>query len=370
MLLIIVVLFTQANGPLGAWSADLLRATLGPTRTAQIEAWYLGITDHVQQVVYHVSGKPATAPWRTGSAPTRTPAGPPRTQPFIPMPLAPITSALAPALPGEGDWTTSGTPASLPNQAALVYKTFVRPDAARPYAIVTLIQFDHRLTTLHLVGGTQEPGGPRGVAGTGRIPTADLPVLLAAFNGGFKYADGHYGMMAHGVTYAPPLAGQATIAMTASGDVILGAWGRDPQLTLNNPHLVAWRQNAALLIDHGVVNPLTSDGAAWGGTILNSVYTWRSGIGITAAGDLIYAGGNALSAATLGKAMQAAGAVMAMQTDINPFWVRAFFYQHASNGSLQITKLNPAMAGRGNEYLQGNKRDFFYVTRRGVPSKP
>ena len=63
---------------------------------------------------------------------------------------------------------------------------------------------------------------------------------------------------------------------------------------------MAWRQNAALLIDKGVINPLTQDGAAWGGTVLNSSYTWRSGIGITAQGTLIYAAGNALTALTLG----------------------------------------------------------------------
>jgi hypothetical protein len=126
---------------------------------------------------------------------------------------------------------------------------------------------------------------------------------------------------------------------------------------------VAWRQNASLLIDQGVINPLTQDGAAWGGTYLNKANTWRSAIGITADGTFIYAAGNALTAETLGQAMKAAGAVTAMQTDINAFWVRAFLYERDHNGQLIINKLNPQMQGTGQEYLHGMQRDFFYLTR-------
>ena len=54
---------------------------------------------------------------------------------------------------------------------------------------------------------------------------------------------------------------------------------------------------------------------------------------------------------------------MAMQTDINPFWVRAFVYYRSASGSLQITKLNAGMQGNGNEYVYGTQRDFFYLTR-------
>jgi hypothetical protein len=115
---------------------------------------------------------------------------------------------------------------------------------------------------------------------------------------------------------------------------------------------------------------LTQDGAAWGGTILNSVYTWRSGIGITDHGTLIYAAGSSLTALTLGEALHAAGTVMAMQTDINPFWVRAFLYNRDAHGMLNIVRLNPAMYGTGTEYLYGTQRDFFYLTRFTPPPPP
>ena len=61
---------------------------------------------------------------------------------------------------------------------------------------------------------------------------------------------------------------------------------------------------------------------------------------------------------------------MAMQTDINPFWVRAFLYNRDAHGMLNIVKLNPAMYGTGTEYLYGTQRDFFYLTRFAPPPPP
>lgn len=362
MLLLIAVLATQLNGVFGGWLADELRAVLGPQATAQVESWFLGVQDSFNQAKYQISGKPASAPW---SAP---PGSNSDTQPHVrqhAMPLPAIAPLIQPALPGEGIWTTDGLPPPSPDQPPLAAKTFLRPDPARPYAVVTLLQLDLRYLSLHIVAGKNEPGGPLGHHGSSVIPQEDRQndSLFAAFNGGFKYADGHYGLMTQGTVYVPPQPNAATIAVTAQGQVLLDAWGRDPDLTATNTNLVAWRQNAALLLDHGQLNPLTSDGAAWGGVWLNKAHTWRSAIGITDHGTLIYGAGDSLSAATLGKAMLAAGASMAMQTDINPLWVRCFLYQSSASGELQIAKLHPGMQGSGREYLQGTDRDFFYLMR-------
>ena len=281
------------------------------------------------------------------------------------MQLPAIPPIVAPALPGEGIWTTAGLPG--PGLGALppLAKTFIRPDAARPYALVTLLHVDLRIARLHMVAGTTQPGGPRGLTGAGVIPggVGGQDRVLAAFNGGFKYADGAYGMMVGGTVYVPPVWGAATVALTSAGHVIMGSWGLDQRLTGANGGLTAWRQNGALLIDHGRVAPLTQDGAAWGLTILNRAYTWRSGIGLTRRGTLLYAAGDALSAATLAEALRAAGAVTALQLDINPFWVRAVTYGHDATGQLVATSLNPGMHGTGMEYLTGDARDFFYITR-------
>lgn len=378
LILVVVIVMSQGNGTVGAWMADTLRALVGPTITAQVEAWYLNASNTFQQWQYQVANKQPTAPWQLTpvASPTNSSGNKLAQQPTammtLPMSLTMMQPTISPALPGEGQWAimdyASGQYSTLPLDA----KAFYRPDPSHPYAIVTLLKFDARFTTLHIIGGTREPGGPRGVYGPGIIPAADQKsnALIAAFNGGFKYADGQYGLMVHGVVYVPPQKGSATIAITKEGRLVLGAWGVDPLLNSQNTDLVSWRQNAALLIDRGVINPLTNDGAAWGGTILNSVYTWRSAIGISANGALIYAAGNALTAKTLAQAMQAGGAVMAMQTDINPFWVRAFMYHRDQKGVLSINKLNPQMQGTGNEYLLGTERDFFYLTAFMPPKPP
>lgn len=371
VIVIVVLVLGLGNGTVGAWAADTFRAIVGPVATAQIEAWYLNAQNKVQQWQFQASGQHVNSPWKltpTAVKPTPTPT-PPAWSTMKPMPLSAMQPIVSPALDSEGTWNVLEQAQKPYNYLPLSARAFIRPDPAYPYAIVTLLQFDARFSRLHVVSGTQEPGGPLGIHGAGIIPQKDQQnnTLLAALNGGFKYADGAYGLMADGVVYVPPQPKTATIAITREGKLLLGSWGVDPQLTTSNKDLVAWRQNASLLIDRGVINPLTKDGAAWGGTILNSEYTWRSGLGITAEGNLVYAAGNALVPETLGKALLAAGAVTAMETDINPFWVRAFLYQRDGKGNLTITKLNPQMQGTGYEYLNVDQRDFFYLTRYTPP---
>ncbi|GLV53331.1 hypothetical protein KDH_01860 [Dictyobacter sp. S3.2.2.5] len=361
---IVVLVLTQGNGTVGAWSADEFREIAGPVAAAQVEAWYLDLQNKFNQLQYQLGLQHITAPSQLPLTMAKS-APPPARVAWKAMPLPSMQPLISPVLKGEGSWNmleqAPGPYAYLPIDAS----AFIRPDPHYPYAIVTLLQFDMRFSRLHIVAGTQEPGGPLHAYGTGSIAQADQAgnTLLAVLNGGFKYADGAYGLMTDGRVYVPPQPNVATIAITRNGKLIIGSWGVDPELNSQNKNLLAWRQNASLLIDHGAINPLTRDGAAWGGTILNKEYTWRSGLGITAQGNLIYAAGNALLPETLGKALSAAGAVMAMETDINPFWTRAFLYQRNNNGTLTINKLNTQMQGTGNEYLQADQRDFFYLTR-------
>src|SRR6202011_5823426 len=131
-----------------------------------------------------LGGQQVNAPWSVASSPQLTPS--PSPQGLTPMPLGPIKPFLSPPLPGEGVWITNGLPPPSSHLPPLVAKAFIRPDPARPYAIVTLLEFDTRFVLLHMMAGTSEPGGPRGIVGPGVIPSSDLKnnQLLAAFNGG------------------------------------------------------------------------------------------------------------------------------------------------------------------------------------------
>jgi Phosphodiester glycosidase len=360
---VVVIVLTQGNGIVGAWTADEFRAIAGPVAAAQVEALYLNAQNTAYSWEYQLGLHHVAAPFQVKSTVIKS-AKPTKTT-LKPMPLTSMKSLISPALNGEGVWNILEAAPHTYSYLPLDAKAFIRPDPTIPYAVVSLLQFDARFMRLHIVSGTQEPGGTLGAYGPGIIPQADQEgnALLATLNGGFKYADGSFGLMTDGKVFVPPQQNAATIAITKSGKLIIGAWGTDPRLNNNNNDLAAWRQNAGLLINNGEVSALTKDGAAWGGTILNSEYTWRSGLGVTAEGNLIYAAGNALLPETLGKALKAAGAVMAMETDINPFWARAFLYQQDTSGALTISKLSADMQGTGKEYLTANQRDFFYLTR-------
>jgi hypothetical protein len=372
--LVVVVLLTSAgpliNSPVGAWGADVLRAALGPRLTAQIEAYYFNATDTLDRARVHLFGAPKAAPW---AAPHGTPLpttrgtaanpdafarmhGPP---PATALPQ--VQPMLSPALAGEGEWSAEGLPA--PSYAiwpAPLAKTFLRPDPVRPYAVVMLVAIDLRQVRLHVVDGTSQPAP----GGAGVVPAGDQAanLLLAAFNGGYKAADGHYGLMTDGRTYLPPQPDAATLALYNDGSVRMGAWG---SAAIPTAGLIAYRQNGAPLIVGGAINPSAqTDGYAWGAPILANIYTWRSALAMTAWGVLIYAAGNAVSANTLAQALVRAGAVEAMQLDINPTWVRFDTYARSgAGGSLVAEKLRADMYGGPGQFLLPYQRDFFYVTR-------
>jgi hypothetical protein len=356
------------DSPVGAWGADALRATLGPQLTAQIEAYYFNAADTVQQWRTRLFGASQAAPWSAPHglpAPTGAAAAGRRGIPTT-MRLPSVALILTPALAGEGEWSADALPGpTAASWPAPLVKTFLRPDPARPYAVVTLVAIDLRQVRLHVVDGTSEPasGGP------GVVPAASQQdgVLLAAFNGGYKAADGHYGLMTGGRTYLPPQPGAATLALYADGTVALGAWGTP---AIPTQGLIAYRQNGDALIADGVINPSTrTDGYAWGAPILANIYTWRSALAMTSSGVLIYAAGNAVSANTLARALLDAGAVSAMQLDINPTWVRFDTYSQASSGgSLVAHKLRADMYGGPTQFLTPYPRDFMYITRSPPPA--
>ena len=99
----------------------------------------------------------------------------------------------------------------------------------------------------------------------------------------------------------------------------------------------------------------------WGATLGNKLYVWRSGVGVTANGALVYAGGPDLSIYTLADVLARAGAVRAMELDINTDWVDYFYFNPASgqpatpaNGSKLLSKMADSTA----RYFQPSSRDF------------
>ncbi len=276
-------------------------------------------------------------------------------------------SSLAPlgTLPDEGQWSPY---LHSPDGQAVAYRTVLLADPRRPYSTTTIVAFDLRATRLHFVLGTVEPlpATPE-PARTGAIPPGDLRpgVLLSAFNGGFKARPGYYGAMADGIVALPAIHGLATVAIYTDGHVCIGEWGKD---ILDSPDLAAWRQNGALLIQAGQINPATTVTTdVWGLTKKGEAITWRSALGLSAdARTLYYAAGQQLDVSMLTRTMAHTGAAAALQLDVNDGWVH-FTAIRGTGASLTAVPLLPAMNWDVDRYLRHYDRDFFYVTAVTAP---
>ena len=358
--------------------AELSRSIIGDENTARIESWYFSVQDRFDKTKYAVFGG-ETNPFEEDAAelslatveviqPIDSLAHVEIARP-APMPLPEVKPLHDKPAPGEGVWTTAGLPRSYPDDV-LMAKTFIRPDTARPYAVVGVVLVDKRRMRLHITGGTQDPGGDLGVNGPGVIPEAQRKDLLVAWNGGFRGPHGGYGMYADGKQYRPLRSGFASIALLQDGTMKIGEWGRDVTWS---PEIEAVRQNAVLLVDNCEVSKRTKEGNnTWGYVQVNSAefITWRSAIGLTSNGDLLVAAGNSLSADSLARALWAAGACYAMQLDINTPYVLTSLYLPQPDGTLKAAKFMDTMVDGPGRFFTTQKNDFMYATWDETNYKP
>jgi hypothetical protein len=230
--------------------------------------------------------------------------------------------------------------------------------------MVAVVAFDLTQSRLHYVIGTNEPAVPIVPKPLGIIPARDRLVgtLLAAFNGGFKTVNGHYGVMYNNSVLLKPISKIGTVALYKNGNVRIGEWGTDMDYTKD---MVSFRQNCPLMVHNGVVNPLVYNDSVndWGGTIRGFVVDFRSGLGISQDGKtLYYFAGQNVSMPDLAKAMQDAGAYQAMQLDINSYYV-LFTNFISDNGKLRAQPLlQKGMESNINRFLGPYTGDYFYVT--------
>lgn len=267
-------------------------------------------------------------------------------------------------LPTEGVWHGAGKAV---RGAPAVMVTVFRPEAAYPRQVAYAAWIDTSRVTLQLYPGRVQPphASPRGPM---EVPTAMRGALLAAFNSGFTYKDSHGGFAAGGITMEPMRPGQATVVGYADGRVDVRSWTGGSTVT---PDVALARQNLSLLVDNGRPGPKLADGSAWGVTVGNAVRVWRSGLGVDASGNLIYVAAPGQTAASLAGALIRAGAVRAMQLDINTYWPSFITYRRP--GAIGAVKLVPNPDQTAARYLTPDDRDFFAVyaaaTPRAIPGK-
>ena len=277
-----------------------------------------------------------------------------------------LVSPAGPPLPGEGVWHPVGRTAS--NGSAAVYEAFVRPDSLHTSYVAGLAWMDPSLLRATLYSGSYIPGGGP-YTKSAPISYGTSTSLVAAFNAGFRMENAHGGYYTDRRVVVPLRRGAASAVILRNGRLTVGAWGRDNTLTSN---VVAVRQNLNLIVDHGQVVSAANlaNSSAWGATLGGGDFVWRSGLGVTANGAVVYAAGPSLSIATLAQLFVTAGCVRAMELDINPDWVQFSAYHGARNAAINGgdgTSLLNNMIGSPSRYFKSWwNRDFFTMSLRST----
>jgi hypothetical protein len=278
-------------------------------------------------------------------APAQAAAWPPPIAPVFPHPL-----------PGEGLWKPTGPPV---DGGPPVLVTTYRPLLDYPQIVAYVAWFDHTRTEIGYYPGRYEPPSAA-VRGPMMVPYDQRSRLLATFNGGFTYTDGNNGSADNGLTNEPLTDGNATLICYRDGRIAIVKWTGGPEVGPD----VAWaRQSLAPIVWNGQLNPELNDNPnspQWGYTLGGVTAVWRSGVGIDRRGNLIYVAADGQTVITLAQILQHAGAVRAMEFDINPEWHTLITYTHGASG------LVPAMVGANpmqspTRYLVPDDRDFFAV---------
>ena len=287
-------------------------------------------------------------------------------------------SALKPFGPatfgGEGAWHPAGR--MVDGVRAIYETTLVPPGGTRVAGVAWM---DMRLLSARLYSGSLSPGkGPYRF--TAPIQPAYAQTLVAAFNGGFIMNVAHGGYFTEGRIVDPLRKGAASFVIYANGSVNIGAWGSDVSMSA---HVVSVRQNLVPLVANGrpTAAAMSADWGIWGATcgltscaksVPGLEHQWRSGVGITSKGAVVYVTGPDLSPSQLADMLVRARVVRGMQLDINPSWPDYSTYDppgpnglaSSSNGSKLIASTEQ---GPWTFFEPWWGRDFITMSARARP---
>lgn len=339
-------LVSSSNAGLGIRSVEWLRDHGASRLVSDVENFYYSLTAPAK------GGPALKALPSVGVA--QAPATPRRAQASIYRPPA-IRPVLAPSLPGEGVWRSAMANAG-PRPPVLVTTFRAEPDY--PRLVTGVAWIDRGATRFGYFPGVAEPPVPI-VRGPEQVPPSLRRNLVATFNGGFKLHDAAEGYAYQGRTWAPMVDGIGTLVKYRSGRVDVIAWHGGPTA---GPDIAVARQNLPLIINHGRLNPNLSDGPEWGATLGNAIRVWRSGLGVDRRGNLIYVAAADQTVRTLARSLRRAGAVRALELDINIYWTSFITYGQHDAG--HPANLLPDMIRPRSRYLTPDDRDFFAIFAR------
>jgi len=346
---------------------------LGPSPGSRLTEWVRdhgggGIVTWAEDTWYTWHAPPKGGKPAAGAIPKPPASSSPSTLPVasgpahLPAPAAIVPFVSTPT-PGEGQWHAIGrTVDGVPT----MYAAYLRPNAVYTSLVTGVAWMDTKLLSAQLYAGTSIPGTGQTFANMAPIAASASTTLDAAFNSGFRMQDAQGGFYLDGVTAEALQPGAASVAIDSSGNINVGAWGTDVKMT---PTTVAVRQNLDLIVDDGAPVPglNQNDNIRWGATLGGKVQVWRSGIGVTADGALVYVAGSGLSIVDLADVLARAGVVRGMELDINTSWVN--FTHFDLNPGVPATadngvRLTYDEVPSPSRYFYPLSRDFFTMSVR------
>jgi Phosphodiester glycosidase len=357
MAVLLLWLTWSIGGALTAPGTDSTSARLAEWARFNGLGW---VVSGLEQAQYKMN-PPKVGGTLAGGIPRVAVGGPASSQPArLPTylaPPAPIPAQAQPALPGEGSWQSL---VSLKGEPA-IRAAFLRPDATHTSYLVGVAWLNQKLVKMSLHPGFRVPGDPS-LSQPTSVPVSQRNSLLATFNSGFTMNDANGGYWQDGRNAVPLRNGAASMVLYKDGHVDVVRWnGATP-----GPDVAAVRQNLGLLVDHGAITPdvNSTTTSTWGATVGNATYVWRSAVGVRKDGSLVFVVGASMSVKTLANIVHEAGAVRAMELDINQSWTNFITYTHPGNGVAVPQMLTKNEHPNPYRYLQPSSRDFVAVLAR------
>ena len=255
-------------------------------------------------------------------------------------------------VPAEPGWT----PISVgPSGVIIDERDVADPDGRR----ITVVRYRAGQVQFNLHIGSRDPPAGAAVLGpqsSSSVSTAELPDLLAVFNGGFEANASAGGVEVGGQILTPLVDGFASFVIDTDGTGRVGVW--DSTVPVPGEQVASVRQNLPPLIENGQISPVIGDIAEWGDVLHGVAATARSALGEDAQGDILYAAATSALPLDLATALSEDGASVGMELDINPEWIQLDVASEAG-GPLQAVV--PGQSRPADQYLVGWTRDFITV---------
>ncbi len=303
---------------------------------------------------------PAAVEARSAAEPARGKA--PWPKPEWPQPVVP---ACAQALPGEGEWRPLGGAQASELQG--LYETELGPDPSRPRERVRLVAIDTRALELRYVPGSAAPHALTGPGASGTLSIEDSRRLVASFAGAHREGEAPSGVVVDGRELVPPIADTTAVGLDRAGRARLGPW---PHGTSVPREIATLRQGLTTLLEAG--RPAATLPGSRPQLAATARVEERAALCRTREGQLVYAWGAAISAASLARALVAAGCEHAVALD--PECATSCTHYDAcgapgfaSHGAPESkpTLLDERMSANGSAFLGASPAERFVLLRRG-----